>query len=39
MKREDIYLWALGIVSLIAFYYAVTHMPESMLSALPGTGL
>lgn len=39
MKREDIYLWMLGIIAIIAFYYAVTHMPESMLRALPGSGL
>lgn len=39
MKKEDIYLWALAIVSALAFYYAVTHMPESMLHALKGSGL
>jgi hypothetical protein len=34
MKWDEIYFWLLGILAIIAFYFAVTNMPISMLDAL-----
>jgi len=39
MKWDEIYFWLLGILAIMAFYFAVTNMPISMLNALPGSGL
>ena len=39
MKFEDIYLWALGVISALSFWFAITNIPESMLNSLRTSGL
>jgi hypothetical protein len=34
MKKADIYILVLAVLSIVAFYYTVTHMPESYVDAI-----
>lgn len=39
MKKEDIYLWTLAVIMVVAVWFALTNMPESMLDAIKNSGL